>query len=72
MSEAMLAINGLDPERCARIQAEMQQKGYDRIVVSQSQYENLKAAGLGAELMQIVVGVPAPDDLEYLGGIITR
>lgn len=72
MSEVQLVTNGLNPEKCARIKAEMQSKGYGKIVVSKGQYENLTAAGLNADLMQVVIGVPAPDDMEYLGGIITR
>lgn len=75
MTEVLLVTNGLDPDRCARIEAEMQRKGYTAIIVSEGQSQELKAAGLNSELM---CPCPLSDDfkivghMDYLGGLITH
>ncbi|OIN44531.1 hypothetical protein [Pseudomonas costantinii] len=59
-----------DPAKCARIEAEMQLRGYSAIVVTEAQYAELASAGFNSDLMNVVTGEFHATGIDYLGGII--
>lgn len=59
-----------DPAKCARIEAEMQRKGYTAIVVTEAQYNELASAGFDSDMMSLVTGDVQAIGMDYIGGII--